>query len=161
MGGVMVKTLAPLELRIEGNQRKAASVRVSAALPGFDWVYFNPNRILLSLDPWQPKKQVIRELLKEANSQIRGVRATQRKPRIAGQGRTYTLERLAEALWAYDQAEFHGRKQKSIGAEARSFRVQSESLSQIESHGEQLIRIAHRMIKAAKASPETWYKTFR
>jgi hypothetical protein len=155
-----VKALSPGRLVVEGKRTDSTSIRGTASLPEGDWIYFSPARILLSFDPWQPTRRLLKAIQREARLQIKHAREQKGKARLPGAGRPIALPRLRLALWAHDQSQWGDAKQIAIGTGAFELLGRSKSYKQRENLGAELLALANRMIRVARQS-ETWFATFR
>jgi hypothetical protein len=157
-----VKVVPGLDMSIKGSKEPASSLVVTASLPQFDWVYFSPTRVLLSFDPSQPKKRLLKDIQREVDHQIKKARSQQHRQRRHGAGRRIPLDRLAEALWAHDLKRWDDAKNIVIGAGAQSFGGLSPNGRQRENRSAQLLRLAARMIRIARQQEsEYWFRKFR
>lgn len=133
--------LSPLECRLVMFKNPPRG-QLSISVPHLTWHYFDQEGQLIWVNRTAHKDDVLRAV----ESIYKEARKEKRISRAKGQGRSYTLTRLAQALMAYDQWTYHDTRQKAL-ADGRK--------------GETLIRIAHHMMRAASAGPEVWDKEFR
>jgi hypothetical protein len=117
----------------------------------------NRTRLILDVDPNQPDSVLFQRIKRE----IRQARKAIGRTRSPGGGRRTNMQKLAQALDAYDvyQSSNESKKVKILNIVERHTSANSRARNP-ERDAYRLIRLATRMIEAAKAGPEAWARAF-
>lgn len=153
-----VTKLEPLRLSLN------AGSPISASIPNFAGnisrsLYFDSDRLLVSLDASAPLAQISDEIKRIVTAAQ--TRHSSNRKRARGAGRPITLNRMAEALWAHDQVYLKTMTKQQAGSEARSFARIARTQKDWDNRGAELGKLAKRMIALAQTAPEHWFLTFK
>ena len=117
----------------------------------------DPNRVVLSLDPLQPWREV---LMPEVERQVsRALERMFHRKRAVGGGMPHSLAKMWEALRFEARRKQDVRQQQSKAQPKTPIKCLVQG-GKSEDYGKRLLVTARRMIKAAQAGPTAWRKAF-